>query len=201
MQINLFSGKLFKLRSEVLVVTCFEDVRPLGGLAGEIDWLYGGIISGLIIQNKMTGRLGEVLLLAPQDKLQVSKIILVGLGACAKYSYPQIKSVARKLYHLMNGLNVRERAIELFVPKKQELDLSLLMESFLSGWQAGAQVMEGKKEFNLTFVIKAGEEAKRLQQKIFNDGNMLKGYDSSGSRAGAGFASYSLSQSYGVAEK
>jgi len=177
MKINLFSGKLSKLRSEVLVVSCFEDVRPLGGVAGEIDWLYGGIISGLMMKNKMTGSLGEVLLIAPQDKLQVSKIILVGLGASGTYSYPQINSVAKKLYASMHGLNVRERAIELFIPEKRELDLTHLMESFLSGWQAGAQGMGKKQEkgpSNLTFVIKAGEGAKSLQQKILNDGNIRK---------------------------
>ncbi|HIE64267.1 MAG: M17 family peptidase N-terminal domain-containing protein [Nitrospira sp.] len=193
MQINLFSGKLSKLRSEVLVVSCFEDVRPLGGMAGEIDWLYGGIISGLMMQNKMTGRLGEVLLVAPQDKLQVSKIILVGLGTCETYSYPQIKSVARRLYHSINGLNVRERAVELFVPENQALDLSLLMESFLTGWRAEAKAMGKKKEFNLTFVIKEGEGAKRLQQKILNDRNLLKGNYSPESRAITGPTSYSFS--------
>lgn len=196
MQINLFSGKLSKLRSEVLVVSCFEDIRPLVGLAGEIDWLYGGIISGLMMQNKMTGRLGEVLLMASQNKLQVSKIILVGLGVRATYGYPQINSVAKQLYDAMDGLNVRERAIELFVPDRPELDLTLLMESFLSGWQAEAQAMGKKKEkvpIDLTFVIKEGEGAKRLQQKILNGGTVWKGAHSPGSGAGTGSPSYSFS--------
>jgi hypothetical protein len=184
------------LRSEVLVVSCFEDIRPLGGVAGEIDWLYGGIISRLMMQSKMTGSLGEVLLIAPQDKLQVSKIILVGLGVYATYSYPQIKAVAKQLVISMKGLNVREQAIELFVPDNQKLDLTLLMESFLTGWQAGMEAMGKKKEkgpFDLTFVIEEGEGAKRLQQKILNDGNLRKGAYSSGSGVGTASTAYSFS--------
>ncbi len=196
MQINLFSGKLSKLRSEALVVSCFEDVRPLRGLAGEVDWLYGGIISTLMMQDKMTGKLGEVLLMAPQGKLQVSKIVLVGLGACATYGYEQIHSVAKQLYDVMDGLNVRERAVELFVPARPELDLTLLMESFVSGWQAGGQSGGKKKEkmpFDLTFVIREGEGAKRLQQKILNGGYLLKGAHSSGSKDGTASTSLSFS--------
>ncbi|MFQ5579492.1 MAG: M17 family peptidase N-terminal domain-containing protein [Nitrospiria bacterium] len=194
MQIKVFSGKLSELRSEALVVSCFEDVRPLGGLAAEIDWLYGGIISRLIMQDKMTGGLGETLLLAPQDKLQVSKVVLIGLGAYAAYSYPQIKSIAKQLVVVMDGLNVRDRAVELLVPDSQEIDLTLSVESFLSGWQSGVVGKKKQGSFDLTFVVEEGEGAKRLQQKILNDGNLWKGNYFFGSGADTGSASYSFSQ-------
>lgn len=194
MQINIFSGKIAKLRSEMLVVSCFEDVRPLGGLAGEIDWLYGGIFSSLMMQNRMTGKLGELLLLAAQDKLQVPKIILVGLGMSASYGYPQLNTVAENLYRSINGLNVRERAVELFVPAERKLDLILLMESFLNGWHAGSKGMGEKKDepFDLTFVVKQGEGAKRLQQKILNGEYLREEPYSVGAESGTGARSGSF---------
>ena len=164
MRINIFSGKLTKLHAEVLVVSCFEDVRPLQGLAGEVDWLYGGIFSNLLMQKRITGKLGETLLLAAQEKIQIPKIILIGSGMSTSYDYSQLNTIARKLFHSMNGLNIRECAVDLLTLPEKQLDLILLMESFLKG-------MEEKKKnepFDLTFVVKEGEKARTLQQRIKN---------------------------------
>lgn len=164
MRINVFSGKLTKLHAEMLVVSCFEDIRPLQGLAGEVDWLYGGIFSNLLMQNRITGRLGETLLLAAQEKIQIPKIMLIGSGMSAAYGYAQFTTLSKMLFHSMNGLNVRECAVELFTPPERPLDLILLMESFIKG-------LEEKKKnepFDLTFIVKEGEKARVLQQRIKN---------------------------------
>jgi hypothetical protein len=164
MRINVFSGKLTKLHAELLVVSCFEDIRPLQGLAGEVDWLYGGIFSNLLMQNRITGKLGETLLLAAQEKIPIPKILLIGSGPSASYGYSQLNIISKKLFHSINGLNVRECAVELFTLPGQPLDLTLLMEAFLKG-------MEEKKRnepFDLTFIVKEGEKARVLQQRIKN---------------------------------
>jgi hypothetical protein len=183
MRIAVFSGKLAKLSAEALAVGCFEDVRPLRGLAGEIDWLYSGIFSNLLSESRITGKRGEILLLSTQGKMRIPKVLLVGLGPGALYNYAVFNEVAQKLSHLMLGLRTQELAVELELPYIQKrdlprhrtegagpaaeaprLDLNLLMESFLKG-------MEEKKRtdpFELTFVVKESEKARALQQKMVN---------------------------------
>lgn len=164
MRVGIFSGKLTKLHAEVLVVSCFEDVRPLRGLAGEVDWLYGGIFSNLLMQGKVTGRLGEVLLLATQQKMQASKVILAGLGSSGSYEYTDFRLIAKKIAEAMMGLQARECAVELLAPPTRSLDPTLLMESFLKGMEE----MKKLEPFDLTFVVKDGEKARALQQRIKN---------------------------------
>lgn len=164
MRIGIFSGKLTKLHSEVLVVSCFEDLRPLRGLAGEVDWLYGGIFSTLLMRKKVTGKLGEILLLAPQQKMQIPKVVLAGLGPSTSYDYSSFSSVARKILETMVGFQARECAVELPSLPGCGLDPSLLIEAFLKG----IEEIKRMEPFDLTFVVKDGEKARALQQMIKN---------------------------------
>ena len=164
MRVGIFSGKLTKLHAEVLVVSCFEDLRPLRGLAGEVDWLYGGIFSTLLMQGKVSGKLGEILLLATQQKMQASKVILAGLGSSSQYEYADFSGIAKKVAEAMMGFQARECAVELLAPPARSLDLVLLMESFLKGMEE----MKRLEPFDLTFVIKDAEKARALQQRIKN---------------------------------
>lgn len=164
MRVGIFSGKLTKLHAEVLVVSCFEDIRPLRGLAGEVDWLYGGIFSNLLMQGKVTGKLGEILLLATQQKMQVPKVILAGLGPSHSYEIDDFGLVSKRIAGIMTGLQARECAVELLPPASRSLDLALLMESFLKGMDKTKKL----EPFDLTFVVKDGEKARALQQRIKN---------------------------------
>lgn len=188
MRVSIFSGKLVKLSAEALVTGCFEDVRPLKGLAGEIDWLYGGVFSSLLSQGRMTGKRGDALLLATQGKLQIPKVLLIGLGPAAMYDYPVAHEIARTLSESIMGLQVRELAVELSIPvlsqrapkrdrsaasgggrlesaeESKELDMTSLMESFLKGIEARRRT----DPFDLTFVVRESEKARTLQQRIMN---------------------------------
>ena len=189
MRLNVFSGKFTKLHAEILIAGCYEDIRPLGGLAGEIDWLYGGIFSSLMTRNRVAGKQGEILLLSTQGKMQVPKTLLVGLGSAVEYDYPILNEAAKGVFQLMAGLHVRDIAVELAEPvfrrgarrrfpenagpaspgeseseKTNQFDLRLLMEAFLKG------IDEKKRRdpFDLTFVVSDSEKARTLQRRIVN---------------------------------
>ncbi len=51
-----------KLETEALIVGFYEDVRPLKGVAGELDWLLCGALSSLVLTKKLRGSLGDVAL-------------------------------------------------------------------------------------------------------------------------------------------
>ncbi len=83
-----------KLETEALVVFFFKDIRPLKGIAGEIDWLLCGSLSALLLGGKLQGVLGDVALLTSQGKLPAQKIFLMGLGPQSDFSPATMRKAA-----------------------------------------------------------------------------------------------------------
>ena len=105
-----------KLATEALIVGFYEDIRPLKGIAGELDWLLCGSLSALILTKKLRGSLGEVALVTSQGKLPVQKIFLVGLGPRGRLNGTTLRSAARTAAASAVGAGVRSAAIEYFPP-------------------------------------------------------------------------------------
>ena len=61
--VELRSGRLDRLSSELLVVPFFEGERPLRGPAAQVDWRSCGLVSEQIGRGALAGQSGEVLLL------------------------------------------------------------------------------------------------------------------------------------------
>jgi hypothetical protein len=103
-----------KLETEALIVGFYEDVRPLKGAAGELDWLLCGALSSLILTKKLRGSLGDVALVTSQGKVPAQKIFLVGMGTRAGLTLATLKSAARTAAASAVGAGVRSAAIEYF---------------------------------------------------------------------------------------
>lgn len=91
-----------------------EDVRPLKGLAGELDWLLCGALSSLILGNKLRGSLGDVALLTSRGKVPAQKIFLLGLGPRAGFSPDTLRSAARNAVARALDAGLTGAAIEYF---------------------------------------------------------------------------------------
>ena len=136
-----------KLATEALIVGFFEDVRPLKGLAGELDWLLCGSLSNLILKKKLRGSLGEVALMTSQGKIPTQKIFLVGLGPKESFSSSALRSVANTVSTSALGAGVAKAAIEFFKPPALSYDRS--MSAFSEGLSQGA---EGRS-FDVTILV------------------------------------------------
>ncbi len=165
MRIHLFDGKLTDLRGELLVVTCFEDVRPLRGFAGEIDWYYSGIFSRVLMNQSGAGKFGEAILISTPERIQVSKVILAGVGPWDSYDYPLLSAFAKRVVQLMEDLRVRACAIELFIPKKNQANLILLVISFLKGIE---EMGYAERPLDFTFVVRKVPAAGLLRREGIN---------------------------------
>ena len=83
------------LDADAVIVGFYEDVRPLKGAAGALDWLLCGALSQLIIQNKVRGALGEVALLTSRGKIPADKIFMLGLGQRNASTPEALRAAAR----------------------------------------------------------------------------------------------------------
>lgn len=104
------------VESDAVVVGFYEDVRPLKGLAGQLDWLLCGSLSQLVIEKRMQGSLGEVALLTNRGKIRAEKIFLVGLGLQSEFSCAALKSAARTIAASIIAAGVKIAALEYFPP-------------------------------------------------------------------------------------
>ena len=80
------------LRSEALVLPLSLDERPLCGALGLVDWRLCGFLSRLVQSETIVGHPRETLLVPGRPKLELSKLIVIGMGARAELvSFPQCK--------------------------------------------------------------------------------------------------------------
>jgi len=114
MTMNVTSQDIRMIRTEALIVGCYEDVRPLKGLAGELDWLMCGALSRLVLNGKLRGSLGDIALLTPQGKVHAAKIFLIGLGAQQGMTAAALETAVRNAITGAVNAGVKQAAMECF---------------------------------------------------------------------------------------
>jgi hypothetical protein len=89
--------------SDSMCVFVFEDMRPLKGLAGLVDWRVGGALSSLVQSGWFTGAAGERLLMPVKHKLPVNRLFCFGVGPARELtrgSQPEILAEAFEVLRL-----------------------------------------------------------------------------------------------------
>jgi len=130
-----------KLETDALIVGFYEDVRPLKGLAGELDWLLCGSLSNLILSDKLRGSLGDVALLTSRGKIPAQKIFMVGLGAAGSLSPVSLRRAARTAASSALSAGVVNAALEYFpVSNGEPKDVTVhaLRDGLMDGAGAGS---------------------------------------------------------------
>ena len=135
MGVKVILQDIKKLETGALIVGFFEDVRPLKGLAGELDWLLCGSLSSLIIKNKLRGALGELALLTSRGKVPAPKIFMLGLGPRGSVSPEALQEAARSAAAAVSGAGVSAAALEyLTIPElSPEAAVNALQQGLADG--------------------------------------------------------------------
>lgn len=127
-----------KCESEALVVVCYEDVRPLKGLAGEIDWVLCGALSRLIEANRFRGSLGDVALIAPRGKIPVDKLFMLGMGPWKERTTESIRAFAKAAASSLLDAGISNSALEYTAPGSDgELDYLQALKAGLDDGSRG----------------------------------------------------------------
>jgi hypothetical protein len=118
-------------RGDLLAVYLWDDVRPLRGAAGLLDWRLCGKLSGLAQSGRLTGAEGEQLLLPTAGRLPWKVAMVMGLGSRVGFSGARFRTAVLRLFAAARGLGVRElamappgRDVEA-LPARRALDLVL----------------------------------------------------------------------------
>ncbi len=99
--------------AEVVGCSIFSDERPMGGLAGLLDWRLAGRLSALAKSGFLRGDVGEVLLVPGRPHVPFEKIIVLGVGPRAALDAEVVRGALDRLNVALDGLKVKRALIEL----------------------------------------------------------------------------------------
>lgn len=97
MVLKVIRQDLARLEADAVLAGFYEDVRPLKGVAGALDWVLCGALSRLVIDGKVRGALGDVALLTANGKVHASKVFLVGFGPRHGAAADALRTAARTM--------------------------------------------------------------------------------------------------------
>lgn len=118
-----------------VVVGFHEDVRPLQGGAGLLDWVLCGALSRLIIEGRIRGALEEAALLTAAGKIAAPMIFMIGLGPGNGSSEAALRTAARRTAESLVSAGVERAAVDLFPlgAGRDRASLQAIREGFTAG--------------------------------------------------------------------
>jgi leucyl aminopeptidase len=100
-------------RADVIACGVYEDQRPMGGLAGLIDWRLAGLLSALARRRFIVGAVGELVLVPARPKLPFDKLLVVGLGPRAAFAEETFTAAFDRVARSLDGLAAKRAIVEL----------------------------------------------------------------------------------------
>jgi len=111
LDVRLTHRFLDQLWCQAIVVFLFEDISFQKEYLLRINKALAGSLTPLIDSHFITGKKGDLILIATQQRIKAEKLLFVGLGPVSDYSVRILPSVAEKLVSSLEGLRVDEFCI------------------------------------------------------------------------------------------
>ncbi len=94
MKINVLNQSITDFDGDLAIVNLFEGVKTPGGATGAVDRALGGMISKLIKDGEITGKLAETVTVHTFDKIHPDRVMVVGLGKSDNFGLEAIRQAA-----------------------------------------------------------------------------------------------------------
>ncbi len=99
MKITAKTADILKAKADILVLGLFEDDKTLTGAQELIDREFKGLISSYLIKKEgFSSKFGETFLLPTYKKLDIDKILVIGLGKKADFDTNKLRELGAKIY-------------------------------------------------------------------------------------------------------
>jgi hypothetical protein len=118
---------------DVLVTGFFRDERPLKGSSGWIDWRFNGMLSQLLMENKLTGDWKEATLIPSQERILPRMILLLGLGEVKRYSSLRLRELSPYLLDTLRKLGWLNVCLSFPYGDSYRMDCRKIVESLVEG--------------------------------------------------------------------
>ena len=106
MDIRVTKGSITETKSDALIVNLFEGVTSPGGATGAVDKALGGMISRLIAEKEISGKLMDTTLIHTNGKIAPARVLVIGLGKSKDFDLRIIRKVAGAAAKFLKGRGV-----------------------------------------------------------------------------------------------
>ena len=106
MEILAKHGSVTEVSTPLVAVNLFEGVTTPGGATGAVDKALGGMISRLIAEGEIKGKLDEVTLIHTQGKVPAQRVAVLGLGPKEKFGLDAIRRASGTLLKRCRELGI-----------------------------------------------------------------------------------------------
>ena len=110
MEIKVETGDVTRQETPALIVNLFEGVEAPGGATGAVDSVLGGVITGLISDGEVSGRLGELTLIHTPNSayplFNPARVLVVGLGKQSAFGFDTISRVTASALRKLEGASI-----------------------------------------------------------------------------------------------
>jgi len=110
MESKVIAEDATRIKTDALIVTLFEEMKPLDGDSAAIDKALAGTISQLISQGEIKGKLNEVTLIHTLSKLPATRVAVVGLGKKEELSQDKLRGAVAETCRLLRRKGVKDIA-------------------------------------------------------------------------------------------
>ena len=143
MDIILSKERVDAQECDLLVVGFFRDERPLRGSSGWIDWRFNGMLSQLLVENKLTGDWKEATLIPSQERILPKMVLLLGLGEVKAYGALRLRQLSPYLLDTLRKLRWPSICLSFPHGESYHVDGRKIVESLVEGI---AYVKQNRKE-------------------------------------------------------
>lgn len=101
MEIKVIVGDLAKIKVGAIIVNFFEEMEHLDGDIATIDKALDGVISRLISQGEIKGKLNEITVIYSLGKLPADRVVVAGLGKQPELSQDKVRGLVAETCRLL----------------------------------------------------------------------------------------------------
>jgi len=136
MKIVLTRQPLYRIHSQCAVCFLPEDVRPLRGAVGSLDWMLNGRLTRFVRRRGISGRFMESTLIYPGQLLACDKLLVLGMGPYHECTPEKTLKLGEKVRNVLVGLQTGDVSLS-FPMLGAEESPDIFAEYFTKGLLAG----------------------------------------------------------------
>ena len=102
-----------EVETQVIIASAFQEERPFHGVAGLIDWRMCTAFARMALDNFLTSRLGEAVMVPSYGRFNATGVIMLGLGSDTGFGENEMKVTATKISGLIRGMHLNTVMIDL----------------------------------------------------------------------------------------
>jgi len=123
-----------EIPADAVALTICSDERPLQGESGLIDWRMNGYISRQLQSNRITGKLGETVLIPGPTRIHAKKLFIFGMGETESIDEEKVNTVSEHIKKTLDGMKKTKFAFVLSRNIKDRNKFNRHLKTFFSNF-------------------------------------------------------------------